>query len=77
MRFGLQACNIFCQLVRDRAIEHLETWALGGANFNVQDYDKRTPLHIAADEELSDAVAVLLKHGATPQMDRWQHVPAV
>jgi ankyrin repeat protein len=57
--------------VKDQKVEELETWALAGADFNVGDYDQRTPLHIAADEGLVDTHALLIKHGANPSSDRW------
>jgi lysophospholipase len=66
-----EAVSIFCGLVKDQKVEELETWALAGADFNVGDYDQRTPLHIAADEGLVDTHALLIKHGANPSSDRW------
>mmetsp|Transcript_12130 Transcript_12130/g.36978 ORF Transcript_12130/g.36978 Transcript_12130/m.36978 type:complete len:860 (+) Transcript_12130:144-2723(+) len=43
-----------------------------GASTNFSDYDKRTPLHLAATEGHADVVELLLQHDANPEMkDRW------
>lgn len=47
-----------------------------GANPNFQDYDKRTPLHLASVEGHVHIVEVLLQSGADPSMtDRWNATP--
>merc|ERR1711988_158294 len=47
-----------------------------GASPNLSDYDKHTPLHIAASEGNADAVQLLLAKGASPDLrDRWGRTP--
>jgi lysophospholipase len=70
-----EGCAIFCRLVREAAADKLETWALGGADFNVQDCAGVTPLHIAADEGNLVIARLLIQHGATPKKDRWGLLP--
>jgi glutaminase len=46
------------------------------ADINAGDYDKRTPLHIAAAEGQLEAVKFLLEHNANPNVqDRWKQTP--
>ncbi|KAJ0394710.1 hypothetical protein P43SY_001544 [Pythium insidiosum] len=47
-----------------------------GADVRAGDYDKRTPLHIAASDGREAAVEWLLQHGARPDvLDRWGRSP--
>ncbi|GMH42770.1 hypothetical protein BSKO_10689 [Bryopsis sp. KO-2023] len=56
--------------------EALRMLLRSGLNIDTQDYDRRTPLHIAAKEGNSKIVEVLLAEGANPNVkDRWGHTP--
>ncbi|EER12685.1 conserved hypothetical protein, partial [Perkinsus marinus ATCC 50983] len=46
-----------------------------GLSVNVQDYDKRTPLHLAAAGGHMDAVQYLLGEGAQLKTDRFGMLP--
>lgn len=47
-----------------------------GVPLNTADYDRRTPLHLAAAEGQADVVAYLLRHGADADCrDRWSTTP--
>ena len=47
-----------------------------GCNVNFQDYDKRTGLHLAYDENNIEIVQLLLEFGADKTLiDRWGKVP--
>ncbi|XP_048585827.1 60 kDa lysophospholipase [Nematostella vectensis] len=54
-----------CSLVAEPGcVPRLRAWYLAGADFNVGDYDKRTPLHVAVCRGNVDAVRFLLSCGA-------------
>ena len=42
---------------------------------NTGDYDKRTPLHLAASEGHFDVVKILVENGAILKEDRWGNTP--
>jgi hypothetical protein len=46
-----------------------------GVDVNSRDYDLRTGLHLAAANGMSDAVELLLKHGARSSFDRFGALP--
>ena len=48
----------------DKVYDILDYYLTHGANVNVYDYDKNTPLHLAVRHGLPRVVQVLLKHGA-------------
>lgn len=46
-----------------------------GINVNYQDYDKRTALHIASNENNKEAIELLIENGAdTNLLDRWNNI---
>ena len=50
---------------------------INGDDVNIADYDKRTPLHVAASRGHESMVRLLLKEGAsTEARDRWNMTPA-
>lgn len=49
---------------RRRQLEHLELYLENGADPNAQDYDTRTPLHIACAERLLTMAQLLIWFGA-------------
>ncbi|CAJ0929384.1 unnamed protein product, partial [Mesorhabditis belari] len=63
---------LICQAAKEGNVETLETLRESGGHFSYQDYDGRTPLHVAASWGQKDAVEYLLKHGANVHVkDRW------
>lgn len=67
-------------LVMDDDVDRLRLHVLcgeqGGVDVNCHDYDKRTPLHIAAAEGRVECVDVLLSGGADSSFkDRWGITP--
>ena len=46
-----------------------------GVDINYQDYDKRSALHIASNENNKEAVELLIENGANINLlDRWNNV---
>jgi len=63
----LQLC---CDGNYDKIIEMIDS-----IDVNLCDYDKRTPLHLAASEGHIEIVKVLLENGAQIKEDRWGNTP--
>ena len=64
--------GILCRLVEEGNIELLQKWIIGGVDINSADYDRRTPLHIAAADGKIEIVQLLLSNGGNPALeDRW------
>ena len=71
----LDSLNIrFLQLCCDGKLKEIQQ-IIEKINVNFCDYDKRTPLHLAASEGHITIVELLLKRGAKLEVDRWGHSP--
>jgi len=64
----------FLQLCCDGKVEEMQQ-LIEKIDVNFCDYDKRTPLHLAASEGHSEIVKILLQNGAKVNKDRWGHSP--
>ncbi len=64
----------FLQLCCDGKVEEIQQ-LIEKIDVNFCDYDKRTPLHLAASEGHSEIVKILLQNGAKVNKDRWGHSP--
>jgi len=64
----------FLQLCCDGKVEEIQQLN-EKIDVNFCDYDKRTPLHLAASEGHSEIVKILLQNGAKVNKDRWGHSP--
>ncbi|KAK3702564.1 hypothetical protein RRG08_042557 [Elysia crispata] len=53
-----------CCAAAENNVKEIEAWILAGADFNSQDYDKRTPLHVAVNLGCTDVTKFLLSQGA-------------
>ncbi|GJQ09296.1 hypothetical protein GpartN1_g1087.t1 [Galdieria partita] len=57
-------------------VERVALLLEAGAPVNYSDYDRRTPLHVAASEGHTEVVGLLLRYGAkTNLVDRWGSTP--
>ena len=55
---------LLCSAAREDNVKQLKILKDQGADYNCEDYDKRTPLHIAAAEGNLKAMKELIEHGA-------------
>ncbi|KAK2165000.1 hypothetical protein LSH36_56g02010 [Paralvinella palmiformis] len=67
---------LLCSAAREGNNDALEKLRSVGAGFNMNDYDMRTPLHVAACEGHHNTVKYLLEYGAPVHVrDRFGHSP--
>eukprot|EP01119_Soliformovum_irregulare_P002721 TRINITY_DN1297_c0_g1_i1.p1 TRINITY_DN1297_c0_g1~~TRINITY_DN1297_c0_g1_i1.p1 ORF type:complete len:907 (-),score=155.10 TRINITY_DN1297_c0_g1_i1:52-2682(-) len=65
-----------CTAVSDGILEQVKLLVKEGADLDAPDYDRRTPLHIAAAEGHVDVLRFLLAEGANPnKLDRFRGTP--
>ncbi|XP_078537149.1 L-asparaginase-like [Lissotriton helveticus] len=65
-----------CYLVFADDLKQMEAWLASGINCNHADYDYRTPLHAAVNNNHLEMVTLLLQHGANTELkDRWNKRP--
>ena len=64
----------FLQLCCDGKFDRIKE-LIHNIDVNVGDYDKRTPLHLAASEGHFDVVKILVENGAILKEDRWGNTP--
>ena len=65
-----------CAAAAKGDIECLATLHRQGGDFNIPDYDGRTPLHLASSEGHFKTVEYLLHNGASVHAtDRFNHTP--
>ena len=64
----------FLQLCCDGKFDRIKE-VIHSVDVNLSDYDKRTPLHLAASEGHFDVVKLLVEHGAILKEDRWGNNP--
>ncbi|XP_021374778.1 L-asparaginase-like isoform X1 [Mizuhopecten yessoensis] len=60
IRIAMELCSA---AARDE-VSTLQAWRAAGADLNMADYDKRTPLHVAVGTKKLSAVSYLLENGA-------------
>lgn len=67
---------LLCSAAFNGDVGALDRMARAGADLCGADYDGRTPLHLAAAQGRTEAVAFLLEHGAAPDVkDRFGNTP--
>lgn len=67
---------LMCAAASNGDIDSLESLQQQGGDFNLPDYDGRTPLHLACCEGHLETVRYLLKRGASVHAsDRFNHTP--
>ena len=72
------ASGELCELCRAGSLETLQLAVSCGAQINAADYDRRTPLHLAASEGNARIVEYLLDSGGDMHAkDRWGGTPLV
>ncbi|THU58798.1 hypothetical protein C4D60_Mb03t18240 [Musa balbisiana] len=70
------AGNYLCEVVTNGNIDLLRCLLEYGANPNSKNYDRRTPLHVAASEGLHLMANILIEFGANVlSKDRWGNTP--
>jgi lysophospholipase len=67
---------LMCAAAANGDSECLESLSQQGGDFNLPDYDGRTPLHLACSEGHLETVKYLLQNGASVHAtDRFNHTP--
>ena len=67
---------LMCAAASKGDISSLESLHQQGGDFNLPDYDGRTPLHLACCEGHLETVRYLLQHGASVHAtDRFNYTP--
>ena len=67
---------LMCAAAANGDNECLESLSQQGGDFNIPDYDGRTPLHLACSEGHLETVKYLLQNGASVHAtDRFNHTP--
>lgn len=67
---------LMCAAAASGDVECLKSLSHQGGDFNLPDYDGRTPLHLACSEGHLETVKYLLCNGASVHTtDRFKHTP--
>ena len=74
---GAETASALCEMVLQEQQHLLRRYIAAGADVNACDYDKRTPLHIAAAEGKLALVTLLVAEGGADlgAADRWGNTP--
>lgn len=77
MLSGAELSSALCTMVQEDQATLLRRYIAAGADVNAADYDKRTPLHIAAAEGKLSLVELLVVEGGADlaAADRWGNTP--